>query len=286
MPNTPKARLSLALLVAFGLAGPGRATAPQAAAPDPRLVSLNRLFVLQDQLRDIHPAFDALYPVAVVERNRFYIYVPDADARTYRLDSGAPDDYHLPVGVRAAMPLSFWGNRIACVVTPEVFAEPGGYAIIFHEFVHCYQWETCELALKKSLGIFRTAMDKKDFMWELQYPFPYGDPEFVRAYGDMLGALRAGDDERVVAVRDALKDSLASANWEYMTWQEWKEGTARFLENRIKARLGIPANAGGLEPPFTRVTFYAGGELLIRMLDRLDPGLARDIEALYRRIAD
>lgn len=41
-----------------------------------------------------------------------------------------------------------------------------------------------------------------------------------------------------------------------------------------------------MEPPFTRVSFYAGGELLIRQLEKLNPGLAKNIEALYLRIAD
>jgi hypothetical protein len=43
---------------------------------------------------------------------------------------------------------------------------------------------------------------------------------------------------------------------------------------------------GGLEAPLTRVSFYAGVELLIRLLSKKDPRLVRDIEALYRRIAD
>jgi len=184
------------------------------------------------------------------------------------------------------MPLGFWGNRIACVVTPEVFIEPGGYAIIFHEFSHCYQWETCELRLKESLEIYRKAMEGKDFMWELEHPFPYGDADFVRDYKDLLSALGTGDEGRVVSIRKALKERLSREDWEYMTWQEWKEGTARFLENEVKVRFGLPVNRGGMEPPFTRVSFYAGGELLIRRLDKLNPGLARDIEVLYHRIAD
>lgn len=35
------------------------------------------------------------------------------------------------------MPLAFWDNRIACVVTGEVFGEPDGYVFIYHEFIHC-----------------------------------------------------------------------------------------------------------------------------------------------------
>jgi hypothetical protein len=163
--------------------------------------------------------------------------VPDPGRRTYDLDKEAAEEFQIPVGVRAAMPLPFWENRMACVITPEIFAETGGYAVIFHEFVHCYQWETCELRLKTSLRIYKTAMERKDFMWELQYPFPYRDEEIAADYGAMLEALVTEDEKRAASLREAIRDRLSPEEWEYMTWQEWKEGTARYLENEIKARL-------------------------------------------------
>lgn len=64
-------------------------------------------------------------------------------------------------------------------------------------------------------------------MWELEHPFPYGDADFVRDYKDLLSALGTGDEGRVVSIRKALKERLSWEDWEYMTWQEWKEGTAR-----------------------------------------------------------
>jgi hypothetical protein len=286
MIRITRAWLAAAFLAALGPGGPPMMMAQGASSVNSHAAVLERLYGLQEKIRDIHPAFEALYPVAIVENNRFFVYVPDVGKRTYRLTMEAPDDFHVPVGVRAAMPLGFWENRIACVVTPEVFDEPGGYAIIFHEFIHCYQWETCEGRLKDLLGIYKEAMERKDFMWELEYPFPYGDPGFVRDYGEFLGALEAGDGKCTSAVRKALKERLSRNDWEYMTWQQWKEGTARFLENEVKARLGLAANKGGLEPPFTRVSFYASGELLIRQLDKRNPGLAGNIETLYHRIAD
>ena len=286
MIKIPRGWLARALIASLGACIPLIVVAQDEAPLSPHVASLERLYSLQEKIRDIHPAFEALYPVAIVDHNRFFVYVPEPDQRTYRLTAEAPDEFHIPVGVRAAMPLGFWDNQMACVVTPEVFNEPGGYAIIFHEFVHCYQWGTCEWRLKDSLGIYKEAMERKNYMWELQYPFPYGDAGFEQDYADLLSALGAGDEARVLSVRKALRARLSREDWEYMTWQQWKEGTARFLENEVKARFGLPANKGGLGLPFTRVSFYAGGELLIRQLNRSDPGLAGNIEALYHRIAD
>jgi hypothetical protein len=286
MSTRARERLVVVLMVIFGAGSPVAVSAQDRIAIIPHVASIDRLFVQQDTIRDIHPAFETLYPVAIVYGGQFHIYEPDMGKRAYRFAAEAPDRFNVPVGIRAAMPLDFWGNRIACVVTPEVFAEPGGTAIIFHEFVHCYQWETCEPRLKESLGVYRKAMEGKDYMWELKHPFPYGDADFVRDYKGLLSALGTGDEGRVVSIRKALKERLSRENWEYMTWQEWKEGTARFLENEVKVRFGLPVNRGGMEPPFTRVSFYAGGELLIRQLGKLNPGLAGNIEVLYHRIAD
>jgi hypothetical protein len=277
-------RICALALFLLGLNLPAPAQDKETADPNPaRLV---RLFDLQEKIRDLHPAFERLFPVAIVEAGRFFIYVPDGSARIYRLDAQAPDKFKIPTGIRAAMPLDFWGTRVACVVTPEVFAEPAGYVMIFHEFVHCYQWETVELRLKESLGVYKKAMERKDYMWELQYAFPYGDEWFVREYGTMLAALDDGDFGRAANLRKAIKARLSADEWDYMTWQEWKEGSARYLENEVRGRFVRPANSGGKNPPYSRVTFYAGGEAFIRMLEKKEAGSVRNLEDLYRRIAE
>jgi hypothetical protein len=262
------------------------AQAPAKAPADPNLAPLARIFEIQDKIKDIHPAFERLHPVAIVSGGEFHIYIPDLAKRIYRLVTTAPDKFSLPVGIRAAMPLDFWGGRMACVVSPEVFDKLAGYATVFHEFVHCHQWDTCELRLKDSMGVFKKAMADKNYMWELQYPFPYENTDFVREYEALFTALDGGDANRAMEIRKSLKARLSKDEWEYMTWQEWKEGTARCLENEIDARLGLPQNSGGRKPPFNRVSFYAGGEALIRMLEKREPGLTKDIESLYHKVAE
>lgn len=248
--------------------------------------ALDRVTTIQRQLADLHPAFGRVYPIAVVRDKTFYVYEPDAASGRYRLAKTSPDTMGVPTGVRAAMPLGFWENRVACVVTPDAFDDLRGFILVFHEFVHCYQWETCEQRLKGGMRLYRAAMERKDYMWELQYPFPYGSETFRGAYAAMLLALTAGDGARLPALRGRLKQDLSADEWDYMTWQEWKEGLARYLENKANTRLGQPVNAGGAKQPYSRVTFYAGGDALIRALSSAEPGLEKDMERLYRRIAD
>lgn len=242
---------------------------------------LQKIFDLHTRFAPLHPALGKVYPVAIIENKTFYVFEPAPGEKAYRLVKTAPDTFNIPTGVRAAMPLAFWDNRIACVVTGEVFGEPDGYVFIFHEFVHCAQWDCCEQKLKEGLSIFREAMKNKDYMWELQYPFSYSNPAFIETYSALFKAWNGNDAAAAKSLRAALNNALSRAEWEYLTWQEWKEGLARYLENRMRDAVGLSENRAGENPPFTRVTFYRGGDKLIRFLDRRQPGVVNDLEKLY-----
>ena len=275
--------VALAALLALGLgtARPQKASDPVAEKYAP---PLKKIFDLQTRFAPLHPALEKVYPVAVVENKTFYIFEPVPGEKAYRLVLTAPDTFDMPKGIRAAMPLGFWDNRMACVVTGEIFGEPTGYVFIFHEFVHCAQWGSCEQKLKQGLSIFQEAMKSKNYMWELQYPFPYASPAFTETYAALIKAWEKNDADAAGALTAALKTSLSPAEWEYLTWQEWKEGLARYLENRMREVVGLPENKGGEKPPFDRVTFYRGGDMLIRFLERRRPGTVKDMEKLYRII--
>lgn len=274
--------LSLALWV-----GPSGTTWGQ-DAPDAVVkkysASLKKIFDLQARFAPLHPALEKVYPVAIVENKTFHIFTPSPEEKVYRLARTAPDTFDIPTGIRAAMPLSFWDDRMACVVTGEIFGQPDGYVFIFHEFVHCAEWACCEQKLKEGLSLYREAMKTKDYMWELQYPFPYSKPAFVEAYAALFKAWDADDAATADSLRGALHQALSPAEWEYLTWQEWKEGLARYLENRMRQVVGLPENKGGETPPFNRVTFYRGGDKLIRFLVRRRPEIVNDLETLYRTI--
>jgi len=248
-------------------------------------VSLNKIFEYQAKVADLHPALKSVHPVAIVESGRFFVFEPDPAAGIYRPAADFADTFNVPKGVRAAMPLSGWNNRMACVVSGDAFDTPRGFVLVLHEFVHCYEWDTCEMRLKEKMSIFREAMRNKDYMWELQFPFPYADTAWAALYADWLSALERDDEQAAGEFRAKIKTLLSPENWEYMTWQEWKEGLARCLENRIAVRLGLPANLNGCLPPFNRVSFYCGGQRLIDRLGRTDPTRVEDIEALYGLIS-
>ncbi len=232
-------------------------------------------------IRDIHPFLEKLFPIAIVENDHFLIYDIEPNSQRYTLARRVATPMPIPQGVRAAFPLESYGNRTTCVVTGDVFDALDGYVTIFHEFIHCQQAESCEQCLKQSLGIARQAQDVGDFMWELTHPFPYAAPDFVQCYEAFLKADHLSEIE---SIRQQLRGILRQHDYEFMVWQEWKEGFARLIENQIKHRLGFPENHHGKNQPFDRVVFYEGGAHYIGQLGLQDPDLAVQIEALFERM--
>lgn len=245
---------------------------------------LQRVFDIQEKIADLHPCLGHVYPIAVAENNDLVIYDTDATTGKYRLVSKVPAPVKLPEKVRAAFPIESYDCKIACVVTGDAFASLDGYALIFHEFVHCYQFEECELELKKSLKIAREAQAKGNFSWELDYPFPYVDSEFFLLYSSLLQALEDKNLAEVIRCRQELRSSLEDRQFEYMVWQEWKEGFARFMENKIRTRLGIAPTMGEDTPPFSRTVFYNGGAKLIEFLEQIAPDTVADLRKLFVRL--
>ncbi len=250
------------------------------------LESLQKILEIQRQIQDIHPFLEKVFPIAIADENRFLIFDQDGTTDHYHFVQEAPTPMPIPLGVRAAFPLDNYGGRMACVVTAEVFDTLDGYVTIFHEFVHCQQFETYEPGLKNSLEVARNAQAAGDFMWEINHPFPYDDAGFVHIYAQFLRLEIESDPAAVRIARKALKNLLDPEDYEYMTWQEWKEGFARWIENQVQKRLGLPENHGGRQQPFSRVTFYAGGAGYIRFLESQGPGLALDPERLFQRMLE
>jgi hypothetical protein len=244
--------------------------------------AVNALIPLKQRFNTLHPALEKLYPIAVLQDEQLLIY--DVDQEKYHFVKRVSVPMPIPHGVRAAFQLQDYDGRIACVVSSDVFESQEGYVTLLHEFVHCYQYETCEQDLKMSLDIARKAMEVGDFMWEINYPFPYAGHGFIRPYTHFLEALEAGDVVEVSDSRTQLKAYLSLHDYEYMIWQEWKEGFARWVENRIKQNLQMAENTRGSQLPYDRVVFYAGGAALIEFLAKREPACVQNLPLLFDKM--
>jgi len=169
-------------------------------------------------------------------------------------------------------------------VHQDIFNSLAGYVTVFHEFMHCNQFLLCEEKIKNELLIAQKALAANDYMWELNHKFPYNDSIFIDYYSHFLSALDEGDESGIKYIRVQLNQYLTPIDYEYMIWQEWKEGFARFIENKIKHNLNLVKNIYGCEKPFNRVTFYYGGEKFIGYLASKNPELCLNIERLFYHI--
>jgi hypothetical protein len=243
--------------------------------------ALQKVLSLQNKIQGIHPLFLNTYPIAIVEGDSFLIYDVQDGGDAYSLVKEAPTPMPVPAGVRAAFDLEAYQNKTACVVTGEVFDTLDGYVTIFHEFVHCHQASTCESKLKQSLELARQAMAAGNLMWEIQHPFPYNSPDFIETYKTLLHAVDANREEEAQRAHQQLKKFLLPLDFEYLIWQEWKEGLARLIENRIRWEFNLLENHYGRQQPYHRITLYEGGAGVIAALIRARPGLSQNLEELF-----
>jgi hypothetical protein len=263
----------------------GQLSGSPAQTPDRIFNSYNkqlvRIFEYRDSLEGVHPFVKNLYPVAIAEDGYFYVFDLDETRKEYRIMAYEEIEMKVPKGIRAAFPLQFYDDKCACVVTGEVFDTPEGYITIFHEFVHCHQWHTVEPSLREILPLAQKSYQDGDNMWEITYHFPYEDKWFIETYQAFKNACIENDHKAVARLRAELATMLNDDDYQYMVWQEWKEGFALFIENKLRKHLNLERNKVGQSLPYNRTVFYAGGEAFINYLAGQNPDLQTNLKALF-----
>jgi hypothetical protein len=247
--------------------------------------SFQKIVKIHDKIKSFYTVLEKLQPIAIAENGNFYIFDTDENSN-YKFIKKSPASFPIPVGIRAAMPLDSYGFKSVCVVTGDAFDNLDNILLIFHEFIHCAQFQTVEMSLKEKMKVYKKAMEKMDYMWEINYSFPYTNKDFVKTYSDFIDALEKKDTAGIKAARIMLKIILSENEYEYMTWQEWKEGYARYVENKLQKYFNLDINEYGKSVPFNRISFYAGGSKYIDCIISGYPKLENDLEAIYKNIFD
>ncbi len=245
---------------------------------------LEKLVELQPEIKDIHPLLETFQPVAIVDDDMYYIFDYDSYSGKYMFQKKEQTSFSVPPGIRASFPLSAYYGRPTCVVTMDVFDFEDGYVSIFHEFVHCFLFNTVETEIKQQLEVYQTETANNNYQWEDNFNFPYDSLKFSANYDSLITALDSGWTDKVTLFRKALKDTLSNTEYEYMCWQEWKEGFGREIENKIFTRLGYPENDFGNEKPYNRLSFHYTGEKIIELIIAAKPELYTDLKALFSAI--
>ena len=241
---------------------------------------LNFIFEFRNKIKDIHPLLNKCFPVVVssVDKVDIYDVTPEEKYTLVKTDKNMFG--HIP-HIRASFPFESYGNRPVCIITEDVFDEPNGYAVIFHEFIHCQQYELCETRLKKRLSVYNQSMLEKNYMWELNYDFPYSSIEFM-SYCN-TDASENNLLKTLAEKRRLIKNNYGIANYEYMTWQEWKEGFARYIETMIIEKTGNKVEQSD-SLCMSRVCLYKTGARFIGALKTKYHNCDENIESLFEMI--
>jgi hypothetical protein len=244
---------------------------------------IKKICELHKNIKDLNEALEVLQPIAVIDNNVFYIFDIKTQEKNYEFIMEYPSS-GLPEKVLAAFPLDFYQEKMAAVVSANELENPDNYVFIFHEFVHCFQWNKYERNIRKELTIEKQNRKVNNFMWEINYPFPYEDDFFISMTAKLNGIPCEDRLESFTDHHKKLKVYLNETDFEYMVWQEWKEGFARYVENLIREKLGMEKNNNILYPPFDRICFYETGSKYIEALLKNDNTLNNDLEKLFNKM--
>lgn len=248
------------------------------------LLSLEKLQELHKQIKDIDVSVSKLYPVTLVEDNTFFVFDLNESGEKYEYKLESPTPMPIPKGVLAAFPLDFYYGKSSAIISDEAFNSLEGYIFIFHEFVHCFQWENGERDIRATLEIERKYKEENNYMWEINHPFPYEDLYFVSKSIELDEYLDQENFYGVTGYYRQMRDRLNKLDYEYMIWQEWKEGFARYVENLIRNRVGLNPNTTKLKLKLDRISFYEIGSKYIYLLIKNNPDLNNDISGLYYKM--
>jgi len=245
---------------------------------------MDNIIKTHGEIKNIHLSLEKLYPITVINKGYFFVFDLNETGGRYEYKTKAVTSMSVSGEFLAAFPLDFYEMKPSAVISNNILDNQINYIFIFHEFVHCFQMENGEFDIRKDLSIEKQEMAKNNYSWELNFPFPYNDEYFIKNTAELSNYFLNGDYDSVVNNYKNMKTYLHEIEFEYMIWQEWKEGFARYIENLIRKELGLQINADILKQPFKRAHFYEIGSKYIEMLIKNNKELSANIIKLFNKI--
>jgi hypothetical protein len=243
---------------------------------------MGKIIKLHDRIKDLHESLLKLYPITIINNDYFYVFEFKQETNQYEyiLKNKTP----MPISgkILAAFSLDFYNMKPSAIISNDILENEENHVTIFHEFVHCFQLENGELDIRNELLIEKQEKAKNNYSWELNYPFPYENEYFVENTSILSNIEK--DLCNYIKYHNNMKSKIKNNDFEYMIWQEWKEGFARYIENLIRKSLNKKLNSTEIKPPFGRVHFYEIGSNYIELLIEENKELEKNIKALYHKM--
>jgi hypothetical protein len=242
---------------------------------------MDEIIKLHNNIKEIHGSLKKFYPIAVVNNGYFFIFDINEMGMKYEFKQKTPSNMSDGIEWLAAFPLETYDMKPVAIIGKNILENRENYPSIFHEFVHCFQCNNGEQNIRQGLTIQKQEMKKNNYSWELNYPFPYADNYFMEKTMALNDFFAKDDYVNIINFHKDMKTYLSETEYEYMVWQEWKEGFTRYIENLIRAELEMKKVTKVLAPPFDRTCFYEIGSKYISVIINRENVMSNDIEKLF-----
>lgn len=223
-------------------------------------------------------------PIAIAENDNLALFEWNAEIREYKSTKVIETPFPISSDMLAAFPLSSNDYKITVVLGSAALGMPDIVAFMFHEMVHCMQWEIGEPKLHSYLPALEGYQKLNRGNWELTYPFPYVDQKIADIFSTYINLNSLATDQDLIKMRRLIKSKISASDWDYLIWLEWKEGLARYSENKLRGMLNLPPNLRGVSTPFSRVSFYASGSHFIERMIKFNPELKSNSIRLFEEM--
>lgn len=217
-----------------------------------------------------------VYPIGIASGKEIYIY-HGSKISQYKTIKKVEMPFEIPPKTQAAFQPPDFDQSIV-VLGRDVFSSLEDMITVIHEFVHCYQSETCLEKLRNKLEITKHYKKLEDWMWEINHPFPYENQEISEMFSVYRESLINDKSDSIIKSKFSIKENLLNMDYEYMVWQEWVEGYARYIENELRNIYGLDE----VQSParlVDRRNWYETGSLYFKKYRELD------IEQVYEKIS-
>ena len=248
---------------------------------DREIAFLENIIKVHNKIKHIHISLGKLYPITIINDGYFYVFDVSEAGHKYEFKRKVETSVVVSGEILTAFNLDFYDMKPSVVISKNMIENLGNDILVLHEFVHCFQLESGAVEIRNGLSIQAQEMVKNNYSWEINFPFPYNNKYFINKTMELAGDFSNGNYENVEVYRNCMRAYLHKAEYEYMIWQQWKEGFARYVENLIRRELGLRLNGNILAEPFGRVHFYEIGNKYIEMLLEKEKGLNENIVKLF-----
>jgi len=245
---------------------------------------MDNVIKMHDKVKTVHVSLEKLYPITVIHNGYFYIFDKNEAGNKYEFKRKVETSVVVSGEILTAFVLDFYDLKPSVVISENMIGNLGNDILVLHEFVHCFQLENGAIEIKNGLSIQRQEMAKSNYTWEIDFSFPYSNKFFINKTEELARDFANGNYESVEVYRNCMRAYLHKDEYEYMIWQQWKEGFSRHVENLIRKELGLRLNGNILIQPFSRVHFYEIGNKYIEMLIKKDKGLDENIVKIFNKM--